>query len=50
MLQNYLIASFIVNIPHTFQKVKSYLFHGNLAFSSIQITIIYFVFALQYPR
>ena len=50
MLQNYLIPSNIVNVLHTFQKVKSYLFHGNFAFSSIQtvhvFTMIYFVSAL----
>ena len=40
MLQNYLIALNIVNILHTLQKVKRYLYHGNFAFSSIQITVL----------
>ena len=50
MLQNYIIASNIFNILHTCKKVKCYLFRGNVAFSSIQITTIYFVSALQHPR
>ena len=49
MLQNYIIASNIFNILQTFKKVKCYLFHGNVAFSSIQITTINFLSALQHP-
>ena len=50
MVENYLISSNIVNVLHTFQKVKSYLFHCNFALSSIQIVhafkLIFFVSAL----
>ena len=49
MVQHYLIPLNIVNVLHTFQKVKSYIFHGNFAFSSIQtvhvFTMISFVSA-----
>ena len=54
IVQNYLISSTIFNVLHTFQKVKCYIFHWNVAFSSIQtvhvFTIIIFVSALKYPN
>ena len=31
----------IVNVLHTFQRVKCYIFHCNFAFSSIQIVQIF---------
>ena len=53
MVKIYIILSTIVNVLHTFQKAKSYLFNGNFAFSSIQTVhafiIIHFMSALQHP-
>ena len=50
MVHNYIISSNIVNVLQTFQIVESYLFHENIALTSIQtvhiFTLIYFVSAL----
>ena len=50
MAQKKLISLTIVNVLHTFQKVKCYIFHRHFAFSSIQtvhvFTIIFFVSGL----
>ena len=40
---NHLILLTTVNVLHTFQKVKSYVFHGYFAFSSIQTVHIFII-------
>ena len=49
IVQNHLTLLTNVNVLHTFQRVKSYEFHGYFAFSSIQTVhvfiIVYFVSA-----
>ena len=54
MEQKYLVSCTIVNVLHTFQKVKCYNFQCNFAFSSIQtvnvFTIIFIVSAVYYPH
>ena len=41
MVQNHLILFTYVNVLHTFQKVKGYVFHGYFAFSSIQTVHVF---------
>ena len=41
----------IVNVLHTLQKVKSYLFHGNSSVQKFKVfALIYFVSVLQHRR
>ena len=43
IVQNHLILLTNVNVLHTFQKVKSYVFHGYFAFSSIQTVHVFII-------
>ena len=43
IIQNHLILLTNINVLHTFQKVKSYVFHGYFAFSSIQTVQVFII-------
>ena len=43
IVHNHLILLSNVNVLHTFQMVKSYVFHGYFAFSSIQTVHVFII-------
>ena len=47
IVQNHLILLNNVNVLHTFQRVKSYVFHGYFAFSSIQTVHVFIIYCLH---